>query len=66
MQRPTVNDIRAYRDEHGVGILDAKRTLERAWRQQRLANLLIKLETANAGERNSDLIELIDIIYEVI
>ena len=62
MGKPTVDEVKAYREEHGVGLQDAKRILERRWREERLIRLRDRLGMYDL--QPSHLIELIDILLE--
>ena len=59
----TADQVKTYREEHGVGMQDAKRILEQEDRSKRLARLRSRLGMYDL--QPSDLIDVIDILLEM-
>jgi hypothetical protein len=61
----TVDEIKRYRETHGVGLLDARRILARRDRSERLNQITKHLTSWNPWRRAKAVRDMIDIIWEM-
>lgn len=64
-QKPTAEDVRAFRDRHECGLNEAKKELEALWRRDCLYDIRMQAGALYTVEACRDVIvELIDLLRE--
>lgn len=67
MGAPTADEVKTYREEHGVGMQDAKRILDARWREERLRMATIDaINAETVQEIRSALLVVIGVTKEII
>lgn len=62
IRKPTAAQIKAYRDEHGCGITEARAALMKQWRKEVLTVLRVQCEIGFTHQALTDLIEYLLVV----